>query len=185
MEQDTARPWKPELQSIALGGGCFWCLDGAFAALRGVQAVECGYSNGQPPPVSYEQVCTGKTGCVEVVRISYDPAQISTAQLLDVFFALHDPSTLNRQGADVGTQYRSGVYYTKPAQAQAAHAAIERLAQEQGIQAVTEVLPLQHYQAAESYHQGYAANNPNQPYCRFVALPKLDKAKAQFVAWLK
>ena len=168
---------------LALGGGCFWCLEGAFAALRGVQAVECGYSNGQPPPVTYEQVCTGQTGCAEVLHIHYDPAQISTAQLLQVFFALHDPSTPNRQGADVGTQYRSGIYTTTAEQAQAAHAAIAQLAA-QGVHAVTEVQPLAHYQKAEDYHQGYAQRHPDQPYCRLVALPKLDKAKAQFGAWM-
>ena len=168
---------------LALGGGCFWCLEGAFTALRGVQAVECGYSNGQPPPVTYEQVCTGQTGCAEVLHIHYDPAQISTAQLLQVFFALHDPSTPNRQGADVGTQYRSGIYTTTAEQAQAAHAAIADLAQ-QGIHAVTEVAPLQNYQKAEDYHQGYAQQHPQQPYCRLVALPKLEKAQAQFGAWM-
>lgn len=174
----------PHCTTLALGGGCFWCLEGAFAALRGVQAVECGYSNGQAEGVTYEAVCTGKTGCVEVVRIDYDPEQISCAQLLQVFFALHDPTTLNRQGADVGTQYRSGVYYTQPEQAQAARAAIAQLAA-QGIDAVTEVLPLQHYHPAEAYHQGYAQRNPSQPYCRLVALPKLAKASAQFAAWMK
>jgi peptide-methionine (S)-S-oxide reductase len=148
-----------------------------------VQAVECGYSNGQKPPISYEQVCTGQTGCAEVVLVHYDSAQISCAQLLEVFFALHDPSTRNRQGADVGTQYRSGVYYTQPEQALAAQAAIAQLAA-QGIHATTEVQPLANYQAAEAYHQGYAARNPQQPYCRLVALPKLDKAKAQFGAWM-
>ena len=111
------------LEILALGGGCFWCLEGAFARLKGVQMVECGYSNGQTPPISYEQVCTGQTGCVEVVRLQYDPKQISTQALLQVFFALHDPTTLNRQGADVGTQYRSGIYTTTAEQAQAAHSA--------------------------------------------------------------
>ena len=173
----------PSSAVLALGGGCFWCLEGAFAALRGVQAVECGYSNGQPAPISYEAVCTGQTGCAEVVHIRYDPAQITTAQLLQVFFALHDPSTLNRQGADVGTQYRSGIYTTSAEQNQAAHAAIADLAQ-QGIHAVTEVAPLQNYQKAEDYHQGYAQQHPQQPYCRLVALPKLEKARAQFGAWM-
>jgi peptide-methionine (S)-S-oxide reductase len=176
---------KKMAETIVLAGGCFWCLEGTFAALRGVQAVECGYSNGQPPPITYEQVCTGQTGCVEVLRLQYDPAQISTAQLLQVFFALHDPTTLNRQGADVGTQYRSGIYTTTAEQIQAAHAAIATLAHERGISAVTEVQPLQHYQAAEDYHQGYAQRHPDQPYCRLVALPKLDKAKAQFSAWMR
>ncbi len=174
---------NPGAASIALAGGCFWCLEGAFAALRGVQAVECGYSNGQPPPITYEQVCTGQTGCAEVVLLQYDSMQIACAQLLEVFFALHDPSTRNRQGADVGTQYRSGIYYTQPEQAEAAQAAIAQLAA-QGIVATTEILPLAHYQAAEAYHQGYAARNPQQPYCRLVALPKLAKAKAQFGAWM-
>ena len=173
------------MSRITLGGGCFWCLEGPFAALRGVLAVECGYSNGQPPPISYEDVCTGKTGCVEVVQVRYDPAQISVEQLLAVFFALHDPTTPNRQGADVGTQYRSGVYYSDAAQAAAAHAAVAQTQAALGRAVVTEVQPLQHYQAAEAYHQGYAAAHADQPYCRFVALPKLEKAQNQFAAWLK
>ena len=172
------------LEILALGGGCFWCLEGAFAALQGVQSVECGYSNGQIPPITYEQVCTGQTACVEVVLVSYDPAQISTKQLLQMFFALHDPTTRNRQGADVGTQYRSGIYTTTAEQAQAAHTAIADLAK-QGIHAVTEVLALQNYQKAEDYHQGYAEQHPQQPYCRLVALPKLEKAKSQFGSWMR
>lgn len=172
------------LEILALGGGCFWCLEGAFARLKGVQMVECGYSNGQTPPISYEQVCTGQTGCVEVVRLQYDPKHISIQALLQVFFALHDPTTLNRQGADVGTQYRSGIYTTTAEQAQAAHSAIADLAK-QGVHAVTEVLPLQNYQKAEDYHQGYAEQHPEQPYCRLVALPKLEKAKNLFATWMR
>jgi len=182
--QDSSPP-PPFLATLALGGGCFWCLEGVFAALRGVQAAESGYSNGQPPPISYEQVCTGSTGCAEVVHISYDPAQISCAQLLQVFFAIHDPTTLNRQGADVGTQYRSGIYYTQAAQAATAQQCIAQLEAEHGIRIVTEVLPLQHYQRAEDYHQHYAAQNAQQPYCQFVALPKLAKAKSVFAKWMK
>jgi peptide-methionine (S)-S-oxide reductase len=169
---------------LAFGGGCFWCLESPFAALQGVQSVECGYSNGQLPPVTYEQVCTGQTECAEVVKVRYDPTRISPSQLLQVFFALHDPSTLNRQGADVGTQYRSGIYTTTADQVQAAHNAIADLSK-QGIHAVTEVLPLQNYQKAEDYHQGYAAKHPQQPYCRLVALPKLAKAQDQFGSWMR
>lgn len=172
------------VEILALGGGCFWCLEGAFADLQGVLSVECGYSNGQAPPVTYEQVCTGQTACVEVVHVRYDPTRISPSQLLQVFFALHDPTTRNRQGADVGTQYRSGIYTTTAEQAQAAHSAIAALAK-QGIHAVTEVEPLQNYQKAEDYHQGYAQQHPEQPYCRLVALPKLEKAKSQFADWMR
>ena len=169
---------------LALGGGCFWCLEGAFAALRGVLAVECGYSNGQPAPISYEAVCTGQTGCAEVVHIRYDPAQITTAQLLQVFFALHDPSTLNRQGADVGTQYRSGVFPMNAAQEEATRSAIERAQAEWSAPIVTTI---EHgeWWPAEEYHQDYwAGAGQRNPYCNAVIPPKLAKLTARFAVRL-
>lgn len=172
-------------ESITLGGGCFWCTECVFAELRGVLKVESGYSNGMAPPISYEAVCSGTTGCVEVTRITFEPSLISLTQLLEVFFAIHDPTTLNRQGADVGTQYRSGVYYEDEGQAQVARELIAKIEREQKISIVTEVLPLERYQAAEDYHQDYLANNPRQPYCQFVAAPKLAKARQTFKHLLK
>ena len=172
-------------ETITLGGGCFWCTEGIFAALRGMLKVESGYSNGMAPPISYEAVCSGTTGCVEVTRLQFDPSIISLTQILQVFFDIHDPTTLNRQGADVGTQYRSGVYYENAAQAQTARDVIAKIEREQKINIVTEVLPLERYQAAEDYHQDYLANNPRQPYCQMVAAPKLAKARRDFAPLLK
>lgn len=172
-------------QTLALGGGCFWCTEGVFVRVKGVLDVESGYANGNAqrfPNPTYEQVCTGATGYNEVVKLVYDPGQVSTAELLEVFFATHDPTTLNRQGNDVGTQYRSGVYFTTPQQQAEALATIVALnaGGELGGPVVTEVHALVSYTAAEAYHQDYFAQHPNQGYCAFVVGPKVDKFLATF-----
>ena len=168
------------MEEIALGGGCFWCTDAVFKEVRGVVSVESGYSNGHTPNPDYEQVCTGRTGHCEVVKLTYDPALVSLDDLLDVFFLIHDPTTPNRQGHDVGTQYRSGIYWTTPEQADGARAWIARAQDQQlwGAPVVTEVAPLQNYHAAEEYHQDFFAKNPFQGYCRAVAAPKVAKFRA-------
>jgi len=172
---------------LALGGGCFWCTDAVFRRVRGVQSVECGYSNGHQPQPSYEQVCTGSTGHAEVVKLVYDAAEISTRQLLEIFFATHDPTTPNRQGHDVGTQYRSGIYTTTPEQAQEARAWIAELQATRVFERpiVTEVQPLTNYWPAEAYHQNYYAHHPGQGYCVAVIAPKLAKFRQRYAAWLK
>jgi peptide-methionine (S)-S-oxide reductase len=171
-----------EQQTIVLGGGCFWCTEAVFKEVRGITDVESGYSNGQAVNPSYEQVCTGRTGHNEVVKLTYDPAQISTEQILQIFFVVHDPTTLNRQGNDSGTQYRSGIYYTTPEQKQVAEQVIGWLGQEKvyGKPVVTEVLPLANYSAAEDYHQDFFEKNPTQGYCMAVAAPKVAKFRKTF-----
>ncbi|MCX7815431.1 MAG: peptide-methionine (S)-S-oxide reductase MsrA [Tepidimonas ignava] len=175
------------IETLALAGGCFWCTDAVFRRVRGVVAVECGYSNGQATQPSYEEVCTGATGCAEVVRIEHDPALVDTRTLLEIFFATHDPTTPNRQGADVGTQYRSGVYWTLPAQAEVARALIAELDAQGafGAPIVTEVEPLRHYWPAEAYHQDYFARHPHQGYCQVVIAPKVAKLRRRFAHLLQ
>ncbi len=164
---------------ITLGGGCFWCLEAVYLQVRGVLSVESGYSNGQVQQPSYEAVCSGSTGCAEVVQLKFDTARISLSEILDVFFLIHDPTTLNRQGQDVGSQYRSGIYVHSPQQAQEVNEYVQRL-ERQAVYAdpiVTEVLPLAHYWPAEPYHQNYYARNPYQGYCVHVVGPKVDKLR--------
>ena len=175
------------LAVVALGGGCFWCTEAVFVRVKGVVDVESGYCNGQHPNPSYEDVCTGTTGHAEVVRLTYDPAVIGLKQLLQIFFAVHDPTTLNRQGHDVGTQYRSGVYFTEPDQQTVARELIAELEAEQVFDApiVTEVAPLSNYHAAEEYHQDFFEKNPYQGYCLAVAAPKVVKLKKVFAEWVK
>ncbi len=175
------------LAVVALGGGCFWCTEAVFVRVKGVVDVESGYCNGQHPNPSYEDVCTGTTGHAEVVRLTYDPAVIGLKQLLQIFFAVHDPTTLNRQGHDVGTQYRSGVYFTEPVQQAVARELIAELEAEQVFDApiVTEVAPLSNYHAAEEYHQDFFEKNPYQGYCLAVAAPKVVKLKKVFAEWVK
>jgi peptide-methionine (S)-S-oxide reductase len=170
------------LQTLTLGGGCFWCTEAVFVQVRGVVDVECGYSNGHVHEPSYEQVCTGATGHNEVVKLIYDTAQISTREVLEIFFLIHDPTTLNRQGHDVGTQYRSGIYFSTPEQAQVARNILEELGEGRvdGQPLVTEVLPLTNYCPAEDYHQDFFARNPNQGYCMAVAAPKVAKFRKTF-----
>ncbi len=172
------------METYTLAGGCFWCLDAAYRSLRGISDVESGYIGGHVPAPSYEQVCTGTTGHNEVVRLEYDPAEVSTRELLEIFFVVHDPTTLNRQGNDVGTQYRSGVYHTSDEQRATAQALIDELtaANAFGAPIVTEVLPLQHYWPAEDYHQDFFERNPHQGYCMAVAAPKVAKFRKTFAA---
>jgi len=169
-------------QVLVLGGGCFWCTEAVYVGVKGVTDVESGYSNGQVKQPSYEMVCTGTTGHNEVVRLEYDPAQISTREILEIFFVVHDATTLNRQGNDVGTQYRSGIYVTTPEQATEAQALIAELSQSNAFDRpiVTEVKPLENYWPAEDYHQDFFERNPYQGYCMAVAAPKVAKFRKTF-----
>jgi peptide-methionine (S)-S-oxide reductase len=170
-----------------LAGGCFWCLEAAFEQLRGVQRIVSGYAGGERPNPSYEQVCGGDTGHAEVVQVHFDPAEIAYRELLDVFFTIHDPTSLNRQGADVGPQYRSAIFWHSPEQEAAARAAIQAL-ELSGIYdkpIVTEIAPLDQFYAAEGYHQGYFRRNSYQPYCMGVVAPKVAKVRKQFFERLK
>jgi peptide-methionine (S)-S-oxide reductase len=170
-------------ETITLGGGCFWCTEAVYVQVKGVLDVESGYSNGQVREPSYEDVCTGTTGHNEVVKVVYDPEQVSTRELLEIFFVIHDPTTLNRQGNDTGTQYRSGIYFDNAAQEAVAREVIAEMATS-GVYSrpiVTEVLPLDNYWPAEDYHQDFFARNPNQGYCMAVAAPKVAKFRKTFV----
>jgi peptide-methionine (S)-S-oxide reductase len=169
-----------------LGGGCFWCLEAVFEQLRGVEKVESGYSGGSVPNPAYEAVCGGDTGHAEVVQVTFDPAVITLRELLEVFFAVHDPTTLNRQGNDVGTQYRSAIFYHSPEQKATAEAVIAGLtgAKTWPNPMVTEVVPFAAFYKAEDYHQGYFRANPAQPYCSLVVGPKVAKARKAFAAKL-
>jgi peptide-methionine (S)-S-oxide reductase len=180
-------PLPHPLEEATFAGGCFWCLEAAFNRLRGVLQAESGYSNGEHPKPDYESVCSGRTGHAEVVRVRFDPQVISYRQLLEVFFFLHDPTTLNRQGNDVGTQYRSGIYTHSAEQASQARALIEHMSTGGVFPApiVTEVQPVRNYHPAESYHQGYVNENPYQGYCAVVVRPKLDKFQRTFSELLK
>ena len=175
------------LQSITFGGGCFWCLEAVYGNVKGVTDVQCGYSNGHVCDPSYEQVCTGSTGHAEVVKLVFDPAQVSAVELLEIFFVIHDPTTLNRQGHDSGKQYRSGIYYASPEQLMLAEELIRGMTQS-GVYShpiVTEVLPLANYWPAEDYHQDYFAKNPTQAYCLAVAAPKVAKFRETFARLTK
>ena len=176
---DPIRNGSREVATLA--GGCFWCLDAVFRDLRGVEKVESGYSGGTTVNPSYEQVCSGRTGHAEVVQVTFDPATITYRDLLDVFFSIHDPTTLNRQGGDVGTQYRSAIFYHSPEQRATAEQAIRELAAE-GLwddAIVTEVTPFTTFYPAEPYHQDYFNRNPYQPYCAAVIAPKVAKFRAK------
>ena len=175
------------LQTLTLGGGCFWCTEAVFVGVKGVLDVESGYCNGQVLRPTYEQVCTGTTGHNEVVKLVFDPAQISVREMLEIFFVIHDPTTLNRQGNDRGTQYRSGIYVSNPEQATVAQALIREI-NESGVlgqPVVTEVLPLVNYSPAEDYHQDFFENNPGQGYCLAVAAPKVEKFRKTFKRLMK
>ncbi|MFP5264591.1 MAG: peptide-methionine (S)-S-oxide reductase MsrA [Blastocatellia bacterium] len=175
------------LEVATLAGGCFWCLEAVFKDLRGVEQVESGYCGGSVPNPTYYQVCEGTTGHAEAVQITYDPRQVTFAELLEVFFTIHDPTTLNRQGADVGTQYRSAIFYHSPEQKAVAERAIAELnaAGLWGSPIVTEVTPLTEFYKAEDYHQQYYEQNMNQPYCRAVIAPKVAKFRKHYLAKLK
>jgi len=170
-----------------LAGGCFWCLEAAFQDLKGVEKVESGYSGGSVPSPSYEQVCTGTTGHAEVVQITFDPQVVSFRDLLHVFFTIHDPTTLNRQGGDVGTQYRSAIFYHSPEQKVEAQRVIAELQAEQvwDDPIVTELVPFEQFYPAEEYHRDYFRRNPNQGYCRAVIAPKVAKVRKLYLDKLK
>ena len=173
--------------TLILAGGCFWCTEAVFVRVKGVQTVESGYANGQTPNPTYEAVCTGRTGYAEAIRVEYDPHTVPLEVLLDIFFATHDPTTLNRQGADVGTQYRSAVFPTSAQQLEAVQAYVAQLNADAVFDqpVVTEVELLQNFYAAEPEHQNFYARHPYHGYCMAVAAPKVDKLKHRFVAWVK
>ncbi len=176
-----------KFEQATLGAGCFWCVEAVYQNLDGVQSVVSGYAGGNIPNPTYEQICTGTTGHAEVAQITFDPAMVSYAEILDVFWRIHDPTTLNRQGADVGTQYRSVIFYHNDEQ--------RRIAEESKAQAdasrlwndpiVTEISPLAEFFPAEDYHQNYFRRNPHQPYCQMVVAPKVEKFKLTFSTKLK
>ena len=174
-------------ETIVVAGGCFWCTEAVFKEVRGVLDIESGYSNGQAARPSYEDVCTGRTHCAEVIKLQFDPAQIGLRQVLEIFFLVHDPTQVNRQGNDVGTQYRSGIYFFTPEQQALAQAMIDEMTREQYYAApiVTEVLPLAHYWPAEDYHQDFFERNPEQGYCMAHAAPKVAKFRKTFREWAK
>jgi methionine-S-sulfoxide reductase len=175
-----------ELEIATLGSGCFWCSEAVFQQLRGVKSVASGYSGGNVENPSYEQVCTGRTGHAEVVQVTFDPAEITFADLLRAFFQTHDPTTLNRQGHDVGTQYRSAVFYHDDSQRQIAEQYKQQLdaAGTFGAPIVTEITPLRNFFPAENYHQNYFRSNPAQSYCAFVIRPKVEKFQQEFSDFL-
>ena len=170
------------LDTITLGGGCFWCTEAVYERVKGVVGVESGYSNGHVMTPSYEQVCTGTTGHNEVVRVAFDTAQITLREVLEIFFVIHDPTTLNRQGNDTGTQYRSGIYFHNAAQEATAREVLAEVDELHKGRAVTEVLPEQNWSRAEDYHQHYFVNHPNQGYCAMVVAPKVEKFRKTFAA---
>jgi len=170
-----------------LGGGCFWCIEAIFNDLMGVQKVESGYSGGTVPHPSYEQVCSGRTGHAEVVQVTFDPAALSYKDLLRIFFTVHDPTTLNRQGADVGTNYRSVIFYHNDQQRLEASEVIREMTENRVWRRpiVTQAEPFRTFYRAEQYHQDYFKNNPNQPYCQMVIAPKVRKFREHYMAKLK
>ncbi len=174
-------------ETATLAGGCFWCVEAVFDDLKGVHSAESGYMGGKTLNPTYEDICTGRTGHAEVIRIGFDPAEVSFADILRVFFTIHDPTTLNRQGNDSGTQYRSAIFYHSDAQKQAAQEVIAEVTRE-GLYRnpiVTEVTAASTFYIAENYHQEYFARNPNQQYCAFVVAPKVAKFRKQFADRLK
>lgn len=173
---------KAGLETITLGGGCFWCLEAVYELVDGVLAVESGYSNGHVVDPSYEQVCSGRTGHAEVVRVQFDPARLTLAEVLAIFFAIHDPTTPDRQGHDVGPQYRSAIYWHAPEQEAVVRAIVAQADAELGGGVVTELAPVANYWRAEDYHQHYFASHPGQGYCAFVVAPKVDKFRRTFRA---
>jgi peptide-methionine (S)-S-oxide reductase len=180
-----SEPQKTEIAT--LGGGCFWCVEAVYDDLKGVLSVESGYSGGTAANPTYEQVCTGKTGHAEAVQVTFDPNVISYQQILNVFFTVHDPTTLNRQGADIGTQYRSVIFYHTPDQKATAEQVIREFATAKlwDHPIVTELASFKAFYRAEDYHQEYFANNADQPYCRAVVAPKVAKFREHFRAQLK
>jgi peptide-methionine (S)-S-oxide reductase len=188
MNQNAESNSTPAGKEVAtLAGGCFWCLEAVFDGLQGVEDVVSGYAGGHVSNPDYRLVCTGATGHAEVVQVTFDPAQIGFREILDVFFSIHDPTTLNRQGADVGTQYRSAIFYHDQKQKETAEQVIREL-ENSGTwrnPIVTEVSPLTDFYPAEDYHQEYFANNPRQPYCQMVVAPKVAKFRKQYAERVK
>jgi peptide-methionine (S)-S-oxide reductase len=184
IQHETSLPGK---EVATLGGGCFWCLEAVYDELQGVEQVESGYSGGAVINPTYQQVCTGTTGHAEVVQVAFDPSIVSFREILEVFFTIHDPTTLNRQGADVGPQYRSAIFYHTPEQKVTAEQVIAELnaAQLWDAPIVTEVTPFQVFYRAEEYHQEYFQRNPGQGYCRVVIAPKVAKFRQKYLAKLK
>ena len=173
------------MTTYVIAGGCFWCLDAVYRRLKGVTEVVSGYAGGQTSNPTYEQVSTGQTGHAEVVQITFDETIISREVILDLFFLIHDPTTLNRQGADVGTQYRSAMYYSDDEQKTAYEAAEERAKEHWGDPFTTELKALDTFYPAERYHQDYFNNNPGNGYCSIVIAPKIVKARAEYTKWFK
>jgi peptide-methionine (S)-S-oxide reductase len=168
------------MATAILGGGCFWCTEAVYKEVKGVTAVESGYTGGKLANPTYEQICTGTTGHAEVIKLSFDPEVISYRELLEIFFTIHDPTTPNRQGNDVGTQYRSVIYYDSPEQLEMAKHVMSEMALVWDAPIVTELSPVEAYFAAEDYHQNYFENHPLQGYCAFVVAPKVEKFRTLF-----
>ena len=174
-----------KMEVAVLGGGCFWCLEAVYLQVRGIEHVESGYTDGAQPDPTYEQVCSGNSGYVEVVRLEFDPEVISYRDLLEIFFTIHDPTTLNRQGNDIGSQYRSAIYYQSPEQQETALQVIKEMANVWDAPVVTELKAAQPYYKAEADHQNYFEQHPLQGYCACVVAPKVEKFKDMFRARVK
>lgn len=176
-----------EKELATLGGGCFWCLEAVFDQVKGVESVESGYMGGEHPNPTYEAICTGRTGHAEIIHIAFDPKIISFRELLEIFFGIHDPTTLNRQGNDTGTQYRSAIFYHSAEQEATAKEVIGKLTKDELFDSpiVTEVVPASTFFVAEDYHQEYFAQNPSQPYCAYLISPKIAKFRQRFTDKLK
>ena len=168
-----------ENETIVLGAGCFWCVEAVYERIDGVEAVEAGYANGHTEHPTYKEVCTGNTGFAEVAKVTFDPQLVKLSEIFDTFWLAHDPTTLNRQGADVGTQYRSGIYYSSEEQKTKAEKSLTNAQSAFDNNIVTEIQPLQKYTVAEDYHQDYYNNNKNAPYCSYIITPKLKKLKLE------
>jgi peptide-methionine (S)-S-oxide reductase len=187
MEQSSMVRIDSEREIATLGGGCFWCTEAVFSQLKGVESVESGYAGGMKQNPSYKDICTGTTGHAEVVRVTFDPDAVSYKEILEIFFTTHDPTTLNRQGNDVGTQYRSVIFYHSPRQREIAEEAIRELSESKvwSDPIVTEVTPAVIFYKAEDYHQAYFQLNASQPYCQLVVAPKVAKLRKKFMDRLK
>jgi len=188
MSQEKSRTNSPKrIEVTTLGGGCFWCTEAVFSQLKGIEKIEPGYSDGNTENPSYEQVSTGKTGHAEVAQITFDPAVISFKEILQIFFSTHDPTSLNRQGADIGTQYRSVIFYHDDEQKAIAEQVIKEFSDEGAFDApiVTQVEPLKKFYKAEDYHREYYKRHPEQPYCRVVIAPKIAKFRQLYLNKLK
>ena len=187
MVKSQTTSYSQSRETTTLAGGCFWCLEAVYNELKGVEEAVSGYSGGKVANPSYDMVCSGTTGHAEVIRVTFDPTLISFKEILQVFFSIHDPTTLNRQGSDIGTQYRSAIFYHTPEQKMIAEQVIKELesAHVWNTPIVTELKPFEAFYPAEDYHQEYFKRNPNQPYCRVVVAPKVAKFRKQFLDRLR